>query len=73
MTHFRDVCSKRRLYKVINYTFQVLKKQYCVGDNLKLCSANWPSWLETVFSDDSELNTIGNKASENAAYCGTNT
>ena len=36
-------------------------------------SANWPSWLETVFSDDSELNTIGNKASENAAYCGTNT
>ena len=71
MTHFRDVCSKRRLYKVVNYTFQVLKKQYCVGDNI--CSANWLSWLETVFSDDSELNTIGNKVGGNPAYCGTNT
>ena len=71
MTHFRDVCRKRRSYKVIDNAFQVLIKQYCVGDNL--CSANWPSWLEEVFSDDAQLNTVGNKASENAAYCGTNT
>ena len=48
MTHFRDVCGMRRLYEVIDHTFQVLIKQYCVGNNI--CGkANQIHWLQKVF------------------------
>ena len=60
MTHFRDVCGMRRLYEVIDHTFQVLDTQYFVGDNLYSVDAY--GWLQKAFPDGIPT-TVAEKAS----------
>ena len=65
MTHFREECKARRLYKIMNSASEVLNPQDCKNNCL---STDWGSWLEEVFSGDT-LTTVQEKAA--GVGCGT--